>query len=605
MANKFSGTILILLTLLTLLYSATYYVSSSGDDTNAGTDQDAPWQNCPGMPGWSGSATLQAGDTVFFNNTDTWEVSSGSAVLQVTGGVFYDGITWGSGSRAIFRAKADLNRSVITMLKDHDKIHTVVKGFEVDAGGTVTTGIGMNHPQMENTLLGKTKRIEDCIVHDVMSSSAQGTYKYGIVISNRGAKYQVKNVEILNCKVYNISRGCINLYPGNDTGANWVEDVLVRGNECRNAGMDPDYGGSLLAVKNHVIDAVVEYNYVHDPARGIGIGISNHPEPGFTGPENLIIRHNIIANSKHAGMYIQDGGDKSISIYGNIIMNSKYQGIILTEDLTGRLSIQIYNNTLYNNYTESEWSAQIRILCKDASITSLDVHNNLIYSTGPGRALLDDYGVVKKHMNNCYYKTQGGNLVIADGKTYTAADISKWEPYAVTDDPLLFNPAKPPTGFTGTWNVDMKPNTDGLNLTENSPAKDYGAPIGTSVRSSINTVTRPYGDGWDIGAYEFNGVLPVKEKKELIECAGLQIVNVRNGIRFAFNGNLKENPEIWIYNLSGNAIVQLSNQTSKGTVFWDGNTTMGMKCATGCYVVYVQSKTLKVSKHFLLYHRNR
>ena len=139
MANKSFRTVLILLTLFSLLYSATYYVSSSGDDTNAGTAQDASWKNCPGMPGWSGSATLQAGDTVFFNNADTWEVSSGLAVLQVTGGVFYDGTTWGTGSRAIFRAKTDLNRSVIAMLKDDPTIPTVVKGFEADAGGTITT----------------------------------------------------------------------------------------------------------------------------------------------------------------------------------------------------------------------------------------------------------------------------------------------------------------------------------------------------------------------------------------------------------------------------------------------------------------------------------
>ncbi len=584
--------------------AATYYVSNAGDDTNTGTAPDAPWKFCPGMESWSGSAALQAGDTVFFNSADAWEISNGLAVLQVTGGVFYDGATWGAGSRAIFRAKADLNRSVIAMLKDHATIPTVVKGFEADAGGTITSGIGMNHPQMENTLLGATKRIEDCIVHDVMSSAAQGTYKYGIIVSNWGAKYHVKNVEILDCKVYNISRGCINIYPGNDTGANWVENVLVRGNECWASGMDPDYGGSILAVKNHVINAIVEYNYAHDPERGIGMGISNHPEPGFPGPENLIFRHNIIVNSKHAGLYIQDGGDKSIAIYGNIIMNSKYQGIILTEDLTGEISMRIYNNTLYNNYTESEWSAQIRVLCKDATITALEISNNLIYSTGPGRALLDDYGVITAHVNNCYYKAEGGNLVIANGITYTAADITTWEPTAIAGDPQFYNSAKPPTGFTGTWGVDMEPNTDGFNLTENSPAKDKGAALGDSYNSSINTTPRPFGNAWDIGAYEYDGVIAIHPNHEPPNenCNGLRIVNIHNGVLFIFNSSIKGDIIITIYNLSGKLIKQVPIKTSSGiySAKWDGCDMWGNRCTPGCYISQLHSPERMIAKRFIL-----
>jgi hypothetical protein len=555
------------------------------------------------MTGWSGSAALVAGDTVYFNSAETWEESAGPAVLQVTGGVVYDGATWGTGTRAIFRAKADLNRSVIAMLKDHPSIPTVVRGFEVDAGGTITTGIGMNHPQMENTLLGATKRIEDCIVHDVMSFSAQNTYKYGIVISNWGAQYHVKNVEILDCKVYNISRGCINLYPGNDTGANRVENVLVRGNECWSAGMDPDYGGSLLAAKNHVINAVIEYNYIHDPVRGIGMGISNHPEPGFPGPENLVFRHNIIANSKHAGIYIQDGGDKSLSIYGNIIINSTYQGIILTDDLTGNLSIKMYNNTLVYNYPDNQWGEQVRILCKDATITALEFTNNLVYTTGPARALLDDHEVLTAHTNNLYHKTSGGTLIMAGGTNYTSADVAAWEPTAVTGNPLLFNTSNLPTGFTGTYGIDMKPNSDGLNITDSSPAKDNGSALGDTFNSSINTETRPFGDSWDIGAYEYNGVIGIRpdNKPVLTHGSDFHIAKKGNGILFTYNSHIQGAHTISIYDLYGNTIVQLPIQPLSETSFWDGNTATGTKCAPGCYLVYVKSRAQKISKRFMLY----
>ena len=43
---------------------ATYYVDNGhpqADDSNPGTE-GLPWEHCPGMPGWSGSTELEAGD---------------------------------------------------------------------------------------------------------------------------------------------------------------------------------------------------------------------------------------------------------------------------------------------------------------------------------------------------------------------------------------------------------------------------------------------------------------------------------------------------------------------------------------------------------------
>ncbi len=152
-------------------------------------------------------------------------------------------------------------------------------------------------------------------------------------------------------------------------------------------------------------------------------------------------------------------------------------------------------------------------------------------------------------------------------------------------------------------------------LKEGSPAIDNGSPdaieticdnfeklYGVDLKYDFAYNKRPQGNGWDIGAYEFNEVLAVKEKKELMKSNGLYIKRITNGICFAYNGEIKENSEIGIYDLSGKKIVQLPIQTSKGTVFWDGSTAMGTKCASGCYLVNVESKTQKISKRFILYH---
>lgn len=578
-----------------------YYVSVSGNDDNNGTSQDKPWQNCPEMQGWSGNGSLFAGDTVYFNSGDTWEVSGGVAVLQVTGGVLYDGKTWGTGTRAILCTKGNLTRSVIAILKDHPTIPTVVRGFEVDAGGTITTGIGINHPQMENPLLGATKRIEECVIHDVTSFSAQNTYKYGIVISNWNGEYHVKNVEIMNCQVYNISRGGINLYPGNDIPDNLVENVLVRGNEVWATGMDPDYAGSCLAIKNHVVNAVVEYNYLHDPIRGIGMGVSTHPEEGFIGPRNAIIRHNIIANSKHAGMYITSWGPVSLAIYGNIIINSAYHAINLTNNLRDSLSIRIYNNTMVNNYPGSQWAEQIRISCNEATVSALEVSNNLIYTTDSTRAILDDYGLITSHINNLYYKSIGGTLVIVDGVTYTASNITTWEQTAVVENPLFYSVSSLPSGFTGTYNIDMRPNTDGLTLAESSPAKDNGSTLGDSFKSSINTTTRPYGDAWDIGAYEYNGIIAIhpKQDKPTKSKDALHITTNNSGVIFTYTGFSMDASVISIYHVSGRLIQELTLDAS--VVIWDGRIRNGDKCPAGCYIAHITNDNYTRAQRFIFY----
>jgi hypothetical protein len=484
---------------------ASYYVDidhSLADDSNPGTES-LPWQHCPGMTGWSGGTELQAGDTVYFNNAATWTVSSGEAIIQVVGGVTYDGKTWGSGSRARLRATGGLTRSVINFMSDHPTEPTVVRGFEVDANNQLTSGIGINWPQSAGSLTGATKRIKDCVVHGVYSRSSQGQYEYGIAISSGyGGSRTVSNVEVLDCEVFNISRGGVNVYSANDDPGSGISNVLVRGCEVYNTGTDTSYAGSALALKNHIVNVIVEYNYIHNPERGIGIGISTHPEPGFIGPENTIIRHNIIRESEHVGIFFQGGGDKSVDIYGNLIMKNKYEGIRLALSLSDSLAVKIYNNTFYHNY-ESEWSHELRIESNSADISVLEVANNIFDAASTTRPLGDDDGDITAHFNNIYYRPGGGTLVTADGISYSASNISSWEPTALTGDPLLKNPSDLPSGFTGTYGVDMEPAGDGLNITAASSAKDYGASLGSTYSSSINSVIRPRGLAWDIGAYEF------------------------------------------------------------------------------------------------------
>ncbi|MFC1558321.1 right-handed parallel beta-helix repeat-containing protein [candidate division KSB1 bacterium] len=484
-----------------------YYVSTDGNDSNPGTE-NKPWKNCPGMPGWSGNVSLNAGDIVYFKNTDIWTVSSGDAIIQVAGGVTYDGRTWGSGNRSVLRAAGEIERSVISILSDHPVEKTIVRGFEVDVNDQLTSGISINLPQATGNLTGAAKRIEDCVIHNVFSLASKRQYEYAIIIRSSNG-HTLSNVEVLNCEVYNTSRIGITIYPDNKTPSNKVSNVLIRGCEVYDTGKDPNAAGSGMGAKNHVSGAIFEYNYIHD-TKGNGVANNTHPDPNFkNGPQNIIIRYNIIKNCRSSGILIHNRGKKSAEIYGNLIMHNRYQGIGLGRTLTDSLSVKIYNNTLYRNVTNgSTQGSEINIGSNSADISALEIKNNIIYAASPTRPLLDSNGDITAHSNNIYFRDGGGELISSGSKKYTTENLNKWEPSAFISKPNFKNPSNLPTGFNGVYGIDIEPNSDGLSI-KSGDAIDNGADLGGSYNGAINLtgksgrLARPQGSAWDIGAYEY------------------------------------------------------------------------------------------------------
>src|SRR5215813_6869399 len=204
--------------------NATYYVDqTAGNDANNGTSPTTAWKNAPGMAEYTGSGTLKPGDTVYFDRGDTWLVN-GARGLWLIGGVTYIGDTWGTGTRATIRSAVSNDAGVVSFRDDATQL-TIFQGFEVDANHTISSGIDLGH-RYPILLTGATKRINNVVVHGVSSNASAGQYKYGIIMSSwplsgtcsytkggSGAAGNVANVEVLNSKVYDISRTGIALYP--------------------------------------------------------------------------------------------------------------------------------------------------------------------------------------------------------------------------------------------------------------------------------------------------------------------------------------------------------------------------------------------------------
>lgn len=478
---------------------------STGDDSNAGTTKEAPWKFCPGMEGWTGTAELTAGDTVYFKNDSVWLVKKSEydgCFLSIKGGVTYDGMSWGLyKSKAIFRAQETLGWAIVAFNDDHDTLPTIVKGLEIDGNNIRNSGIMINYFG-ERDLTGAVKRIEECVVHDYAPIEV---WAYAIDITSGGydnpaRAYTVKNVEVINCTVYNSQWSGIGTYSANDHPDHRIENVLIKG--CTVYNVKIPFG-----FKNHISNAIVENNYIYNN-NGAGIGINVNDTSGFRGSESIIIRNNIIANNDVSGIWFFGPGDRNADIYGNIIYGNEYSGIQIDlyngENLTGgTLNIKVYNNTLIGNGTD-DWSQEFRVRRETGTIALLELINNIFYSTYNNqnhRLIIDMETSITKHQNNLLYQPIGGVYVISGAVNYTSDNVSGWEPSAIVGNPLCNNIDDPPTGFI-TSNEMLVPNTDGFALQANSPAVDTGSDLGIDFMSSIIGINRPNGFGWDIGAYE-------------------------------------------------------------------------------------------------------
>jgi hypothetical protein len=450
--------------------AATYYVDqTAGADSNNGTSPSAPWKNCPGMSSYAGSGNLQPGDTVYFDRDDVWLVT-GTQGLYVVGGVTYIGDTWerdggSTGTRATIRANANLEAGVVRF-RDHPTSPTTVKGFNVDANSKVTSGIDINH-RYTTAMSGALKRVQNVEVHHVNSRQANGEYKYGIIISNFGGTSGLtQNVEVLDCIVHDISRDAIALYPG-DGVQDSIRFVTVRGCEVYNTGQDPGYNeGHGFTIKGWVRDSVVEYNYVHN-VKSSAVFFSGPEDDGDQrSADNVTIRYNILTSQDNNGIVrMYSKGSKDIKLYGNLIFdNTLTGGLSLAGAASGTLDLRVYNNVFYNTFVD--------LGAHSMTVRTLEVKNNIIqYSSNQLR--------------------NGGSITSQSNNILTSSN------------PGFVNPSAKPSGFVGEYGVDLRPNTDGFSLTAGSAALNVGGALAAAYASSINSLPRPQGSAWDIGAYEF------------------------------------------------------------------------------------------------------
>lgn len=321
--------------------------------------------------------------------------------------------------------------------------------------------------------------------------------------------------------------------PPNSTGSNHIiiENCIIYGS---NYGVLIDGGDE--AVNGEAYQIVIRNNRVFNCVNH-GIKLMDREQPGYINRMHIydaIVEGNTVYNNGHRGIHASTGAYK-ITIKNNIVYNNKLQGISTNEIWDS----VIENNTVYANGQgpESEDEGIVIWSSKNISITDNKIYDN----SGFGLKFWEDLsntGSSPTVENNVIFKNHGGGLEISadvnDGKIYnntfasnqgTGLYISSSVSGHDVKNNIIYqnsNQISPGAGNSYNYNLyfpnvsfslkganslsedPLFANSQGndFHLRSNSPAVDSGIDVG--IITDIEKKLRPQGNGYDIGAYEYN-----------------------------------------------------------------------------------------------------
>ncbi len=301
-----------------------------------------------------------------------------------------------------------------------------------------------------------------------------------IVNDMTGSGNGVRVVTSNNC----IVRNCAcdnNAERGIFTG--FTDDILIENNLCTNAVNE--HG---IYVSNSSDRPIIRYNECHDN-NNIGIHLNGDLSVGGDGIiSDAEIYGNLLYNNNFAAGINMDGVENPL-VYNNLIYNNhSAQGIALFQQ-DGAIPTQgakIYNNTIIVP-TDGRWG----ILVLDGSNVDTEIYNNIILNFHAWRGciaienqtdFISDYNIVHDKMSNA-----------GDGSTITFA---AWQALGLGPNSMLADPID---------QIFTDPANDVYTLLSNSQAVDAGTnAVSSIVSDDIDGNTRPQGNGYDIGAYEYS-----------------------------------------------------------------------------------------------------
>lgn len=435
-----------------------FFVSPAGNDSNAGSIQS------PFLTLQKAFDVLSPGDTVFLregvykavghqyaNNFIKDKSGTSESPIVV---MAYNGETPViDGSDFPYSATTDPSMAVILMW---NVSHVVVDGLVVRNGPR--TGIHFVG-QCEDVI------VRNCLVEDCLGP--------GIGVGGYDAPYTLcKNVVVTQNTVVN----CAQLFR-EAVSLRWVEGFEVSHNRVMNVVKE------CIDAKSGCSDGRIFNNTIVE-----GGDVSIYIDAGFSNTSVL----------------------KNIHVYDNSIVNPHGVGIaIASEEGNEGYGIHVYNNLIYD-YNGGQ-GAGIKIAKNSASgndgyIHDVFVCNNTVYGRGQQGLYVNLGGVANIVFRNNISVNNASQMALNTANGVNTAEI--------VIENNLFCGAVSHIGLNAVVVEDVgvvfeNAGAGDFHLRENSPAIDAGTSA-TAPDTDAEGRMRPFGDGYDIGCYEFVTASPLR-----------------------------------------------------------------------------------------------
>jgi len=322
---------------------------------------------------------------------------------------------------------------------------------------------------------------------------------------------------------------CLNNSRGIFTG--FVEYVVIENNLC--AYSWDEHG---IYHSNSGDHPIIRYNICHHN-NSCGIHMNGDLNMGGDGLiTDAIVEGNIVyENGDAGGSGINCSGVADSKIFNNLLYQNHASGISLYKggSAQGSYNTKVYNNTIINA-SDSRWCVNIG----DSTTTADTLYNNILinFHSWHGSIAVDEF------LLDEFYSDY--NIVIdalsRDGDA-SAISLSEWQASGFDTHSFLAD---------SMHHIFVDWQDGDYHLLPTSQAVDSGTSIvSIVVIDDLDGVSRPYGNEYDIGAYEYNpSGTNIPDETDLNPC---KVIIKENYVIFE---NINPNETIEIFDVRGSSI---------------------------------------------------
>jgi hypothetical protein len=479
---------------------AVYYVSTGGNDTNAGT-VGSPWKTIQ-----HAANTVTAGATVYVLGG----VYNESVNIPVSGTSTHN-ITFQSypGQTAIVDGTGVSVTGTQGLFTIVGQSYIVINGFEIrnyTTGSTAKTPAGI-----WVTGSGSYVQLLNNLVHNITTTSEKNGNAFGIAVYGTEAT-PIDHITISGNQVYSLKTGAsetVNV-DGNVTNFS-ITNNIVHDND--NIGIDAiGFEGVGPSGSDQARDGEISGNTVYNISGKSNPGEGNSYDANglyCDGCANVTMERNLIyATDIGIEAASEHGGHNSsfVTIRNNVIYNSNAVGISIGGYASGKGGSDhcvIVNNTLYNNNVKNQ-GGEFQIQWHSDATNIFE--NNIVYA-GTQNVWIYSYVAAGSEPTpatvdyNVWFSSKG----YVKGTSITWHKVSNYASYAKYQT-TTGNDAHSPNANPLFVNLGATP--PNLDITSSSPAVNAGSiNLGASEYGTTDFAGNPRlnGSSIDIGAYEVAG----------------------------------------------------------------------------------------------------